>query len=136
MAGVPIYLAVARIAENPGGVTVTGTHETTVALGVADVPLPDGISHWETKQAIAAVLYEHGWRVAGKWDDCLGDVAWSVTVERVVTCVHCRSEIWWRIPARVAGLPGILGAWCDTDLDDTCTAGGERPHEPRRTEAE
>jgi hypothetical protein len=139
MTSVPIYLAVAGIAGpdgEPGGVCVTGAHEKSAALEWVPVTLPAGISHHEARTAVAAVLREHGWRVAGKWDDHFGE-SWSVTVERIATCFHCGAEIWWRIPLRFASRPDVLGEWCDTDLDDFCdsrgTAGG--PHEPRRLAA-
>jgi hypothetical protein len=137
---IPIYLCIARTggseqeAGEAGALAVTGTNETANALGVLDLPPLAGLSRWETRQAIAAVLHEHGWRVAGKWDDCLGDVAWAVTVERVVTCIHCGTEIWWRIPLRFSGRSDVVGGWVDTDLDDFCdTRGGGAPHEPRTT---
>ena len=138
MTSVPIYLAITRFDGDgePGGVTVTGTHETTAALGVTSVPLRRGLTRWETRLAVAAVLHDNGWRVAGKWDDCLGDVSWAVAVERVITCLHCGTEIWWRIPQRLAGVSGILGGWCDASLDDICAGTTERAHEPRHSERE
>jgi hypothetical protein len=142
MTSIPIYLAVARIggAEQTSGfgsVTVTGTHEkTAAALEPTAVPLPAGLSRWQARLAIAAVLHEHGWRIAGKWDDCLGDVAWSVTTERVITCFYCGTEIWWRIPLRLVSVPGVVGGWCDADLGDVCTGTSEGAHEPRHSAEE
>jgi hypothetical protein len=144
MTSIPIYLAIARTggAEQAGtdygSVVVTGTHEKTAALEATAVPLPAGLLRWQARKAIAAVLHDHGWRVAGMWDDRSRDVTWSVTVERIVTCAFCGTEIWWRIPLRLAGRPGVLGGWCDTDLDDFCDVRGKGggPHEPRKLAGE
>jgi hypothetical protein len=147
MATVPVYTAVARFEWGAGpdvtsaGVAVLGSPLDEAGEGAAplsiDVPLTPGISRWETSETIAGALRENGWRVAGHWDRS-SDVAWAVTAERIVTCLYCRAEIWWRIPARLADRPETLGAWCDALLDDTCacTPVGDREHEPRHAESE
>jgi hypothetical protein len=145
MSRVPVYTAIARFQwgdeadATSAGVVVLGnllddTEASANPLSIS-VPLAPGISRWDASEAVGAALHENGWRVAGRWDRS-SDVAWAVAAERVVTCVHCRKEIWWRVPARLADQPGTLGGWCDDALDDTCAGTAGHDHEPRRAEGE
>lgn len=146
MSSVPIYIAVATFPadRDPGAaaiadVAVVGSiFDAEVPLEPIGVTLKPHVTHREAGKAIAAALHAHGWRVAGKWSTDAADRAWHVTVELVVSCLWCRQEIWWRIPARLASKPWplVLGAWCDESLNDICGAHGGRDHEPRRAPGE